>query len=98
MFSLLADRIGIRRAVKALDTSGNMITGAEVRGIEREKDYMVYASNLTAGTIEFDLRIDNKIESITDLRSLKQIEGQHVLLKPYGETILRIEKKSNFKP
>ncbi|NMC38789.1 MAG: hypothetical protein GYA41_10745 [Bacteroidales bacterium] len=96
LFSLLTDRVGIRRAVKAEDSSGNLITGAEVRGVERESDYLVYASNLTSDTLEFDLRVDAQIESITDLRSLQQIEDRHIILKPYGETIFKIEKKRKF--
>lgn len=96
LFSVLADRIGIRRAVKAEDSSGNLVTGAEVRGIERESDYLVYASNLTSRTLEFNLKVDAEIELITDLRSLKKIENSHILLKPYGETIFKIEKKRKF--
>ncbi len=96
LFSLLADKVGIRRAVKAEDSSGKPITDAEVRGVERESDYLVYASNLTSDTLEFDLRIDAEIVSITDLRSLKQIEDRHIMLKPYGETIFKIEKKRKF--
>jgi hypothetical protein len=96
LFSLLTDRIGIRRAVKAEDSYGNLITGAEVRSVERESDFLVYASNLTSRSLEFDFKVEDEIESITDLRTLKQIEGRHILLKPYGETIFKVDKKRKF--
>ena len=85
-------KLGIKRPVKAVDTDGNLITGAEVRSVERERDILVYASNLTADPIEFDLKAAKEINSVLDLRSLKEIKGCHIKLAPWQETIFRVEK------
>jgi hypothetical protein len=91
-FAPLAQKLGIVRPVKAVDPYGNLITGAEVRSVEREKDYLVYASNQTADSVEFNLKASSDIKSVFDLRSLKEIAGCHIKLKPWQETIFRVEK------
>jgi hypothetical protein len=92
LFSPLAKLTGLNRPVVATDKDGNLVTGAEVRAVEREKDYLLYASNLTSGKIELDLVGKNSIGSVLDMRSLIRKIGNHIVLEPYQETIIKIEK------
>ncbi len=96
LVALLAQNTGVNRPVTAVDSAGNLITGAEVRAVERKNDFLTYASNLTSRTLEFDLLTNTEIESITDLRSLRKVEGRHITLKPFGETIFKIEKRRKY--
>jgi len=80
--------------VLGIGKDGNLITGAEVRAVEREKDYLVYASNLTSEPIEFDLNGAGKIGSVLDLRGLTEPANAHIKLNPYQETIFKVEKSS----
>jgi len=55
--------------------------------------YLVYASNLTAERVEFELKSNLKMETITDLRKMVEIREKNLKLgPPYQETIFRIEK------
>ena len=65
---------------------------AEVRAIERERDYLVYACNLSPETVEFTLEGSGGLGAIQDLRSLHRLESAQVKLMPYQETIFKIEK------
>jgi hypothetical protein len=60
--------------------------------VERDDDWPVCASNLSGEPVQFDLRIDGESGAIQDLRSLVKVPGGHVKLRPYQETIFRIEK------
>ncbi len=91
LLSPLAKSTGLNRPVMGIGSDGMPVTGAEVRAVEREKDYLVYASNLTSGPVEFDLKGSNSFGTITDLRRLT-ITGTHIKLEPFQETIFRIEK------
>ena len=83
---------GLNRPVLGIAKDGNLITGAEVRAVEREKDYLVYASNLTSEPIEFDLKGAGEMGSVIDLRSLTELGNGHIKLNPYQETIFKVEK------
>jgi hypothetical protein len=71
---------------------GLLITGAEVRAVERENDCLVYASNLTSEPVEFDLVGTGNMLSVLDLRSLTELGNAHIKLNPYQETIFKVEK------
>ena len=90
----LAAKAMLNRPVVGTDSDGHLITGAEVRSAEREKDYLVYASNLTADTINFDLKGGNNLGDLYDLRTMRRQASLHVILNPYQETIFKIEKKN----
>ncbi len=77
-----------------MDQAGNLVTGVEVRAVEREADYLVYASNLTSEPVEFDLKVSGEPGDIMDLRSLHEIPEGHVSLNPFQETIFKIEKSN----
>ncbi len=70
---------------------GNLVQGAEVRSVEREHDYLVYACNLTGKKVEFDLKGAGDGE-ILELRSMTVAHDDHIVLQPYQETLFRIEK------
>ena len=72
-----------------------LVTDVEVRAVEREEDYLVYASNLTSKPVEFELEGPEKTGVIIDLRSLHEVPGGHVRFGPYQETIFKIEKISH---
>ena len=91
LFSPMAKLAGLNRPVVGVGPDGMLVTGAEVRAVERDKDYLVYASNLTSGPVEFDLKGSDSFGTITDLRRLT-ITGAHIKLEPFQETIFRIEK------
>jgi hypothetical protein len=92
IFSDLAQKLALKRPVIAIDKAGKLITGAEVRCVEREDDWLVYASNLLPESVEFDFHVEGKFGNIQDLRSLIKLRGTHIKLAPYQETIYRIEK------
>jgi beta-galactosidase GanA len=92
LLSPLADQVGLNRPVVCIGTDGNLVTGAEVRAVERSNDYLVYASNLTSGIVEFDLKTGKKTGSMLDLRSMTEYGSSHIKLGPYQESVFRIEK------
>jgi len=92
LLSPLAQKLRLNRPVKGIDQKGELVTGIEVRAVERETDYLVYACNLTAEPVEFDLKGSGKPGVIMDLRSLLEIPEGHVRLGPFQETIYRVEK------
>ena len=92
LLSPLAQKLNIKRPVTGVNPNGKLVTGAEIRALERETDYLVYASNLTAEPVELDLKAASKITALLDLRSLKEIAGCHIKLGPWQETIYRVEK------
>ena len=92
LLSPLAQKLGLKRPVVAIDQKGNLVTGVEVRAVERETDYLVYASNLTPEPVEFDLKASGETGVIIDLRSLHEVPEGHVKLGPYQETIFTVER------
>ncbi|MBE9511289.1 MAG: beta-galactosidase, partial [Bacteroidetes bacterium] len=97
LFSPLAKKLELKRPVVGVDENDKLITGVEVRAVECEADYLVYASNLTPEPVEFDLKGPGKFGIIIDLRSLHEIPGGHVKLGPYQETIFKVEKRRSYK-
>jgi len=92
LLSPLAQKLGLKRPVKGIDLNGELVTGIEVRAVEREADYLVYASNLIPELVEFDLKGSGAPGVIIDLRSLHEVPEGHVRLSPFQETIFRVEK------
>jgi hypothetical protein len=92
LLSALAQKLGLKRPVVGIDQKGKLITGVEVRAVERAEDYLVYACNLQPDPVEFDLRGEGKLGTIQDIRSLVKLPGEHIKLEPYQETIFRVEK------
>jgi hypothetical protein len=92
LLSPIAEHLGLKRPVVGIDKSGNLITGVEVRSVERDADYLVYACNLTAGTVEFSLKGERKLGVIQNLRSLRRTSADNIRLDPFQETIFRVEK------
>lgn len=92
LLSPIVQKLKIKRPILALDQDGNLITGAEVRSVEREDDYLVYASNLTSANVSFYLEGETTITSAQDLRTLEKISGNQITLLPFQETIFRIKK------
>ena len=92
LFSALAKKLTLKREVTGVDQNGKLVTGAEVRGVERDDDWLVYASNLLPDPVEFDLKVEGKYGAIENLRSLTKLPDAHIKLEPYQETIFRIEK------
>ncbi|HUU26934.1 MAG TPA: beta-galactosidase [archaeon] len=88
----LAEDLGLNRPVLGMDNGGRLVSGAEVRSVERERDYLVYASNLGPEPVEFDLKGQGPLGAVEDLRGFRTVTGRHVKLAPYQETILRVEK------
>ncbi len=92
LLSPIVQKLNVSRPVLALDEDGNLITGVEVRSVEREDDYLVYASNLTSAIISFKLKGEKEVTSVQDLRTLDEITGSHITLRPFQETVYRIKK------
>ena len=92
LLMLLAEQAELNRPVTAVAADGNLITGVEVRAVEHADDYLVYACNLTGDTAEFKLIGKDKIDDITDLRTLREHISPHIILKPFQETIFRLKK------
>ena len=88
----LAQKLELKRPFVGLDKDGNLVTGVEVRAVEREADYLVYASNLTPEPVEFDLKGSGEPGIIINLRSLHKVQEGHVTLEPFQETIFKAEK------
>ncbi|MFH1068170.1 MAG: hypothetical protein V1794_00995, partial [Candidatus Glassbacteria bacterium] len=61
--------------------------------VEREADYLVYASNLGREPVEFALKGEEPFGRVTDLRSREELAGGQIRLAPWQETIFRVEKK-----
>jgi hypothetical protein len=91
----LAAQAGLVRPITGVDASGELVTGAEVRSIADGGAYLVYASNLGAAPVEFDLKGQGTLGRITDLRARQVLDGAHVRLAPWQETIFRVEKTSS---
>ncbi|MHC4394149.1 MAG: beta-galactosidase [Planctomycetota bacterium] len=92
LMSALAEQTGLKRPVVGVDSRGKLVTSAEVRSVERKSDYLVYASNLGAGPVEFVLKGKSEIGAVEDLRRLRVVPGGRVKLGPWEETIFRVEK------
>ena len=92
LFAPLAEKLQLRRPLVGVDASGKLVTGAEVRALERKNDYLMYASNLGSSPVEFTIKGKSEIGAVEDLRSLRPVPGGHVKLGPWQETIFRIEK------
>ncbi|HLA40563.1 MAG TPA: beta-galactosidase, partial [Candidatus Glassbacteria bacterium] len=93
VLELLAERLGVQRPLLGIASDGGLVTGAEVRAVERPDHYLMYASNLSADKIEFDIRGKAYEGEVTDLRSLGKVPEGHVALNPWQETIYRIDKQ-----
>ncbi len=94
LFSPLAQKLGLKRPVTGRDQNGELVTGVEVRAVEREAAYLVYASNLTPEPVEFDLKASMESGDMIDLRSLHHVPDGHVKLGPFQETIFKVERRS----
>ena len=92
LFSSLARTLTLKRPVTGIDQNKKLVTGAEVRAVERDDDWLVYASNLLPKPVEFDLLVERQHGAIQNLRSLLKLPDEHIKLEPYQETIFRIEK------
>ncbi len=92
LFAPLAEKLELRRPLVGVDASGELVTGAEVRAVERENDYLMYASNLGSSPVEFTIRGEGETGAVKDLRSLRMVQGGHVRLAPWQETIFRVGK------
>jgi hypothetical protein len=76
VFSDLTQKLALKRPVVGIDQNGKPVTGVEVRGVERDDDWLVYASNLQPEPVEFDFQVDGEFSAIQDLRSLAKISQQ----------------------
>jgi len=92
LLSPIAEKLRLKRPVVGIDKTGNLVTGVEVRAVERDADYLVYACNLTAETVEFSLKAEGKTGAIQNLRSLRKIPDGNIKLEPFKETLFRVEK------
>ena len=90
----LAEKVALKRPLVALDGQGSLITGAEVRAVERKDDFLVYASNMRGTEVEFNLaRQDGKaLGRVRDLRGFGTVKDGRVRLEPWQETIYSIPK------
>ena len=95
IFAPLAGKLDLRRPLVGVDAQGNLVTGAEVRAVERRNDYLMYASNLGASPVEFTIKGQGEIGAVEDLRKLRPVPGGQVRLGPWQETIFRIEKAAS---
>jgi hypothetical protein len=92
LLSPLANLAGLTRPVVGIGNDGNLVTGAEVRAVERKNDFLVYACNLASEIVEFDLKANSATGSILNLRNMTEYFSSHIKLEPYQEAIFRIEK------
>jgi hypothetical protein len=92
ILTLLANKAGVVRSVVGIGKDGKLITGAEVRAVEREWDWLVYACNLTNATVEFTLKGEKDFGSILDLRNMTELGNPQILLKPFQESLFKIDK------
>ncbi|MBW7997871.1 MAG: family 14 glycosylhydrolase [Candidatus Glassbacteria bacterium] len=88
----LAEKLGIERPLVGVNPDGGLVTGAVVRAVERERDWLMFACNITGETVEFDIAGQDPLGRITELRSLEKLPDAHIELKPYQEIILQIAK------
>lgn len=95
LLSLIVKKVDLKRPIIGVDKNGALIMGAEVRAVERKVDYLIYASNLTAEAVEFELKGSSAMGDIIDLRSLRVTSDKRVKLEPYQEKIFKITKISN---
>jgi len=93
LLARLAEKLALTRPVLAVDSKGELVTGVEVRAVERESYLLVCACNLSGRPAEFDLEGEIALGKITDLRRLRDLPGRHVRLAAYEETIFRVEKE-----
>ncbi len=86
--------LGLAGPLVGLDDQGKLITGAEVRSVDYEGAWLVYASNLTDQPVSFTLTAQRGSPgAVRDLRSLELLPGARIELAPRQETIFRVEKK-----
>ncbi len=98
LLSPLAEKVGLKRPIVGVIKNGLLVTGAEVRAVERKMDYLVYASNLTKEAVEFDLKGERALGEITDLRNLRVMADKRIKLEPFQEKIFMIVKIPNNLP
>ncbi len=94
IFTPIVENMDLKRPVVGVNKNGDLVSNVEVRAIERDLDYLVYASNLSAEEVEFELKGNLNMETITDLRKMVKFLGKNIKMEPYQETIFRIEKAS----
>lgn len=92
LLSPLVQKLRLKRPLLAYDQNGDLITGVEVRAVEREYDYLVYASNLKSVPVTFSLKGEKNLGMVRNLRSLQEITNENIKLNPYQETIFSIKK------
>ncbi|MBN2287683.1 MAG: hypothetical protein JXQ83_00025, partial [Candidatus Glassbacteria bacterium] len=88
----LAADLDLNRPVLAVDSTGSLVAGAEVRSVERDDHLLVYACNLGEQPVEFELQSEYELGPVEDLRRLKTLAGLRVSLAPYEETVFRVGK------
>ncbi len=88
----LALKLGLVRPLVGVNPDGTLVTGAVVRAVERERDWLMFACNISGEPVEFDISGQDELGQITELRSLTKLDGRHVQLEPYQEIILQIAK------
>ncbi len=88
----LATKLNIRRPLVGVNPDGTLVTGAVVRAVERELDWLMFACNISGKPVEFDIAGQQELGRITELRSLTKLSNRHVKLDPYQEIILQIAK------
>ena len=92
IFAPLAEKLQLRRPLMGVDAQGNLVTGAEVRAVERRSDYLIYASNLGSSPVEFMIKGKGELCAVEDLRKLRPVPGGQVRLGPWEEKLFRVEK------
>ncbi|HLA39659.1 MAG TPA: beta-galactosidase trimerization domain-containing protein, partial [Candidatus Glassbacteria bacterium] len=93
VFAPLADKLRISRPLVGISPDGGLVTGAEVRAVERQSDYLVYASNFGGQPVEFTLKAEKPYGRVTDLRSREEVPSGQIRLEPWQETIYRVAKR-----
>jgi len=88
----LAEKLNLQRPLVGVAPDGNLVTGAVVRAVERERDWLMFACNISGEPVEFDISGQQELGQITELRSLTKLSDRHVELEPYQEIILQIAK------
>ncbi len=88
----LAEKLQLKRPLVGVTPDGSLVTGAVVRAVERQWDWLMFACNISDKKVEFDISGQQELGVITELRSLTKLSGRHVELEPYQEIILRIAK------
>lgn len=94
LLDLLAQKADLTRPVVGIGNDGRLVTRAEVRAVEREKDYLIYASNLTKDTVGFDIiKGMAGFGSKIDLRNMTELNTSHIVLQPWQESLFRFDKQ-----